>query len=91
MEPNYLIGILIGWNIITFAMMGVDKYKSIHGKWRISEQALLAAAFAMGAFGGLAGSIIWRHKTKTWKFRMLLPIALVFNLSVIFLVWYYIL
>lgn len=86
-----VIYILIGWNIFTFLLMGIDKYKAIHNKWRISEQTLLTAAFAMGGFGGLAGSLVFRHKTKTWKFRLLLPIALLFNISVIFLVWYYLL
>ena len=71
-------------------MMAIDKYKAIHGKYRISEQTLLAASFAMGGFGGLIGSIVFHHKTRKWKFRILLPVAFVFNLSVIFLIWYYI-
>lgn len=86
-----IVYILIGWNVITFIMMAVDKYKSMHNQWRISEQALLTSAFVMGGLGSLAGSIIFRHKTKKWKFRILLPVALLFNLSVIFLIWYYIL
>ena len=88
---KYLIYILIGWNIVTFIMMAIDKYKSMHGKWRISEQALLTAAFAMGGFGCAIGAMVFHHKTRKWKFRILLPIAFLFNLSVIFLVWYYIL
>lgn len=86
-----IIYILIGWNVITFLLMGIDKYKSTHGKWRISEQTLLTIAFAMGGAGSLIGSFIFRHKTKKWKFRIFLPIALLFNLSVIFLIWYYVL
>lgn len=86
-----LIYILAGWNIITFFTMAIDKYKSMHGKWRISEQALLTAAFAMGGLGSIIGSFVFRHKTKKLKFRILLPIALLFNLSVIFLIWYYVL
>ena len=86
-----LIYILIIWNIGTFILMAVDKFKATHGKWRISEQALLTTAFAMGGIGSLLGSIVFRHKTRKWKFRILLPVALLFNLSVIFLIWYYIL
>lgn len=87
---NVLIYILIIWNVITFLLMAVDKYKAIHGKWRVSEQALLTAAFAMGGTGSFFGSVIFRHKTRKWKFRILLPVAFLFNLSVIFFVWYYI-
>lgn len=86
-----LIYILIGWNVVTFFMMAIDKYKSMHGKWRISEQALLTAAFAMGGLGSTLGSIVFRHKTRKWKFRILLPGSLIFNASVIFLIWYYVL
>jgi len=32
-----LIYLLIGWNIVTFLLMAIDKYKATHGKWRISE------------------------------------------------------
>mgnify|MGYP002537828087 CR=1 FL=1 len=52
------------WNLITFGMMGIDKYKAEHGKWRVSEKALLLSAFLMGAVGSLAGSRIFHHKTK---------------------------
>lgn len=86
---KYVIYILAGWNLITFLMMALDKFKASRGKWRISESALLTSAFAMGSVGSLLGSILFHHKTKKWKFRILLPVALLFNLSVIFLIWYY--
>lgn len=85
-----LIYTIFGWNILTFLMMAADKYKSRNGRWRISEQTLLTAAFAMGGFGSLLGSIVFHHKTRKWKFRLLLPAAVLFNLSVVFLIWYYI-
>lgn len=86
-----LVYILAAWNIITFFIMAIDKYKAVKGKWRISESALLTVAFAMGGIGSFLGSVVFRHKTRKWKFRILLPVALLFNLSVIFLIWYYIL
>lgn len=86
-----VIYILIIWNIVTFILIGADKYKAVHDKRRISEDTLLTTAFAMGGVGSILGSLVFRHKTKKWKFRILLPVALLFNLSVIFLVWYYIL
>jgi uncharacterized membrane protein YsdA (DUF1294 family) len=85
-----LIYILAAWNAVTFLMMAIDKLQAIRGKRRISESTLLTAAFAMGGFGGSLGSLVFHHKTRKWKFRILLPVALIFNLSVIFLVWYYV-
>ena len=67
------------WNLITFGMMGIDKYTAEHGKWRVSEKALLLSAFLMGAVGSLAGSRIFHHKTKKLKFRICLPLALAVN------------
>lgn len=85
------IYIIIGWNLVTFLLMGTDKFLAIKKMRRISEQTLLMVAFLMGGFGSLLGSILFRHKTRKWKFRLLLPIALLFNLSVLFLIWYYLL
>lgn len=82
--------ILVVWNAITFILMAVDKYKAVRGKWRISESALLTTAFAMGGFGSLLGSVVFRHKTRKLKFRILLPVALLFNISLIYLIWYYV-
>ena len=69
------------WNIITFAMMGIDKYRAERKKWRISEKALLFSAFLMGAAGSLAGSRVFHHKTKKTKFRICLPLALAVNIA----------
>lgn len=81
---------MIGWNAVTFLLMGIDKYKAIHEKRRISEQTLLTTAFVMGGAGSVLGALIFHHKTRKWKFRILLPIALIFNASVVFLIGYYI-
>ena len=82
--------ILVIWNVVTFILMAIDKYKAVRGQWRISESALLTAAFAMGGLGSLLGSVVFHHKTRKWKFRILLPVALLFNISLLFLIWYYV-
>ncbi|MDF3001945.1 MAG: hypothetical protein K0Q48_2064 [Bacillota bacterium] len=85
------IYIIMGWNFVTFLLMGTDKFLAVKNMRRISEQTLLTVAFVMGGLGSLLGSILFRHKTRKWKFRLLLPVALLFNLSVLFLIWYYLL
>ena len=84
-----IIYITLAWNLVTLFIVGADKFFAIKKKRRISEQTLLTVAFAMGGLGSLLGAILFRHKTRKWKFRILLPIALLFNASVIFLIWYY--
>ena len=79
-----IAGIIVIWNIITFAMYGIDKRKAQKKKWRISESTLILCAFLMGAAGALAGMSVFRHKTNHLKFKLLVPIALAMNIAVAF-------
>ena len=63
-----LTAVLVIWNIVTFLIMGIDKYKARKGKWRISERALLLSGAAFGACGAFLGMIIFHHKTKRLYF-----------------------
>ncbi|MGN1413571.1 MAG: DUF1294 domain-containing protein [Anaerovoracaceae bacterium] len=84
MKPLLWIAVLwLIWNLFTFLQMGLDKRKAIKEKERISEKALLLCAFFMGAMGSGAGMLVFHHKTKKWKFRVLIPMALLINLAVI--------
>jgi uncharacterized membrane protein YsdA (DUF1294 family) len=83
---KYIIVTYIIWNIITFLMMGIDKHKAKNNKWRISEATLLISAFAMGGIGTIMGSHIYRHKTQKNKFKILLPLAVLVNWTIIYLV-----
>ena len=42
-------------NLVTFAMYGIDKRRSIKDKWRIPEKRLLLAALLAGCAVSLAG------------------------------------
>lgn len=51
-------------------------------KWGIIEfQSLhyLFLAFAFGGIGALLGMVIWRHKTLKLKFKLAIPIALLWS------------
>ena len=68
---------LIVINIAAFIMYGLDKKRAIQKAWRISEKALLGAAFAGGALGAYLGMQFFRHKTKHAKFNLLVPASMV--------------
>ncbi len=74
-----LLAVWIGWNLITFLIMGIDKRKAIKDKQRISEMTLLLCSFVLGGLGIGAGALVFHHKTKKWKFRILIPISLIIN------------
>ena len=64
------------WNVMVFTLYGVDKWKAKRQKWRISEMTLLGMAFVFGAAGAFAGMLFVHHKTRKWKFRILVPLFL---------------
>lgn len=70
-------------NIITFIIYGIDKYKSIKHKYRISEATLIVLAILGGSIGAFLGMITFHHKTQKRVFIILIPIIL--------LIWVYIL
>ena len=68
---------------VTFVLFGGDKAKAIRGKWRIPESTLLLCAFLLGAPGGLLGMIIFRHKIRKWKFRIIMSLLSVLQVFLI--------
>ncbi len=56
-------------NLIAFALMGIDKWKSKRNKWRIPEKTLFLFPCLGGGIGGLLGMYHFRHKTRHWYFK----------------------
>lgn len=75
------------FNILTFSLYGLDKRKAIKGQWRISEQTLLIVALFGGSIGALLAMIVFHHKTKHWKFVLLIPLFLIIHIF-LFLYFY---
>ena len=84
-----LILLMVLWNLITFAMMGVDKAKAKKNKQRISEKTLILSSFIMGAFGIAAGALVFHHKTRKIKFQILIPMSIIVNIALIYALIYY--
>ena len=75
-------------NLITFILYGIDKYKAVHHKWRIPEKMLILFAWVGGGIGALAGMPAFHHKTKKWKFRILVPLSvMVWAVATAFLIY----
>lgn len=63
-------------SLLALLLYGVDKGRAVRHRWRIPESVLISSAFFGGAAGALAGMLLFHHKTKKWKFRILVPLAL---------------
>jgi uncharacterized membrane protein YsdA (DUF1294 family) len=78
---NKCIIIYLILNIITFLIYGIDKYKAIKHKERISEKNLILAA-AISPIGALLGMIIFHHKTRKLKFQVTIPLFLLIHIYI---------
>ena len=74
---------LIAINIITFLVMGLDKWKAKHGSWRIQEATLFTLVLFGGGIGGILGMIVFHHKTKKAKFQIGFPTILLTEAALI--------
>lgn len=81
--------LMLTWNVITFIIMGIDKFNAKHDKQRISEKNLLLCSLLMGAVGIGLGMMAFRHKTRKIKFQILVPMTLIINAAVIYGLFYY--
>lgn len=85
---KYFIIYMLTINIITFLVMGLDKWKAKRGSWRIQESALFTFVIFGGGIGGILGMIVFHHKTKKPKFQILFPLITI--LEIAFLVYFFI-
>ena len=73
--------LLIAVNLVSFALYGLDKVKAKRGLWRIRESTLLLVAALGGSLGALMGMELFRHKTKHWTFKILIPLFLLLHIA----------
>lgn len=87
-NPLYfiLLWLLLAVNILSLMVWGYDKYAAKRKKQRIAERTLLLLTFFGGSAGSILGMYFFRHKTKHWYFRLLVPLLFALHLS-IFILW----
>lgn len=78
-----ILAALLLVNLAAFAAYGIDKRRAQKDRWRIPESTLLLLAFFGGALGALLGMSVFRHKTKHWKFKILVPLFLALQVGLV--------
>lgn len=76
---------LLGINLLTFFVYGIDKWKAKRNKWRVPEATLLMLAALGGSVGALLGMFVFHHKTKHKKFLIGVPLILLGQLALAYL------
>jgi len=72
-------------NAAAFLLMLSDKRKAKKKQWRIPEATLMTVAALGGSLGALLGMYLFRHKTKHPKFTVGIPILLILNIVLLYL------
>jgi uncharacterized membrane protein YsdA (DUF1294 family) len=65
--------------------MLADKLKAKQNARRIRESTLIGISLLGGSFGAIIGMLAFRHKTKHLKFYLGLPLILIAQLLICFL------
>ena len=79
MDNYYYIALLV-WNILVMLLYGVDKFKAKNRGRRVSEKTLISVAFLGGGVGAMFGMVVFNHKTSKIKFRIAIPLSVLFNI-----------
>lgn len=71
-------------NVLAFLLYGMDKGNAKRNTWRIRERTLILIAFLGGGIGAYLGMMVFHHKTKHTRFRILVPLAIILHIILIF-------
>ena len=73
-------------NVVTFFIYGIDKWKAKKSKWRIPEASLLGLAVVGGSIGAWLGMKVWHHKTQHKKIKCGVPLILMAQITLCYLI-----
>ncbi len=78
---------LLAVNVSAFLIFGIDKWKAVNGRWRISEKTLFFLAAVGGSVGALAGMVGFHHKIRKPLFYLGVPLVLLLQIGIGIWVW----
>ena len=83
-----LLSYLIAINTMGLFLYGLDKlFSKQKGHRRIPERVLLWIARMGGGVGCLLGMLLFRHKTKHIRFKVLVPLWTAIWIALVLMIW----
>ena len=89
-DPLTLENICKGYACVVFVMSIIalvvyrkDKRRAKRQQWRIPESSLILLAAFGGGIGAFLGMLLFHHKTRKWKFRLLVPLFMILQLALL--------
>ena len=84
----YFIVVFYWMNIVTFGLYGWDKHQAVYQRWRVPEAVLILFSLFCGAWGGVMGMLLFKHKTRHTLFLICNPLFLLLQLAAGFYLFY---
>jgi len=84
---DYLVIYLLLINIVVFWIYSYDKWMAKRDRRRIAERTLILWAVAGGSIGAFVSMQTFRHKTKKVKFYLGIPIIILLQTGLIYLLF----
>jgi len=81
--PAVLAAVLLGLNVVSYALFAVDKRRARRGARRIPESTLLVSALVSGTAGAWLAVRTLRHKTRKRSFQAWLLLATLADVAVV--------
>ena len=85
--PTALRVYLICISLVLLVTMGADKSAAQRKRRRVPEVTLFALAILGGSIGGIAGMLLFRHKTKKTAFYLGFPLIFLAQLALYYMVF----
>ena len=76
-------------NLIAVIVTIYDKLCAVKRRWRVKESTLLILSALGGSISMYITMLLIRHKTRHIKFMLGIPLILIFQLLIAFLIWRY--
>ena len=70
---------VVGINIITFIVYGIDKTRAKNKSYRIPEVNLILLSLIGGGVGALMAMVIYKHKLSKKLFYIGIPLIIILN------------
>ena len=86
---KFLIIYLILINLIAVIVTVHDKAAAVNGNWRVKERTLLLLSALGGSPAMLLTMLLIRHKTRKAKFMVGIPLIMILQAVIVFLVLRY--
>ena len=80
---------LILINLIAVIVTIYDKLCAVKRRWRVKESTLLLLSALGGSISMYITMLLIRHKTRHIKFMLGIPLIIIFQLLIAFLIWRY--